>query len=403
MTDPQAPRSGDGGSPHLVFFFLSRIMLPSLKKRLAQMILSGMMIGMFMFASFALPPSAHAQSTLTDENQCGAKILTFLVSFLSSDNAADYWTDYFKRNRCQQEDIFALQEEIDSLILQLYEADCSVSEFTDLQNEIRERKMELYFVRHIVPAFEDTFFEKDLNALEYEAWADKVSEEMIFLFSNEKGKGWISIDALTTLFKEWKTRYEYRIETYKDCHNSPWQAVGDEFRKLAQTMKDIKDLFSFKNLKETAEPYTEDIKERWEEKGILNANGEFESMGSILSSLLEKNIDLNIQNMPSQKDLDDIIGEHEASGNVLTTGEAQSELQAANLDYGLLADKEDLIARYMLLYQQGNVEITARLTDKIDALDEIVCTSTSGGGGVNLNSLALIAKDIHKKQGKGTP
>lgn len=352
---------------------------------------------------FMSVPPALAQHTkyVENENACGAKMLTFLVSFLSSDNAADYWADYFVRNRCQQEDIFAIQEEIDSLILELYETDCTVSEFTDVQNEIREKKMELYFVRHIVPAFEDSFFEKDLEAADYEQIAKDLKEKMISRFSADKG--WIGKEELSTLFDEWKTRYEYRIETYKECTGSPWQEVGEKFKKLLQTMKDIKDLFSFKNLKETAEPYTEDLKEQWEEKGILDANGEFAGRGSIMGSFLEKNIELNVRNLSSQEDLEDIVANFQAIGEQLNAAQAQLALQASNLDFSLLSDKADMLARYQLLYQQGNVEITARLTDKIDSLDNLVIMSASGGDGVNLNSLYLIAKDIRKKQGSGNP
>ena len=371
---------------------------PSLKKRLTKAILAGLIL-----VGLLLPMSAFAQHIeyVEEENACGAKILTFFVSFLGSDNAADYWADFFVRNRCQQEDIFALQDEIDSLILELYETDCSVEGFTELQNEIREKKMELYFVRHIVSAPEDSSSQKDLDAEDYDLIAENLLEKMIFRFSKEKK--WIEGEELTTLFEEWKTRYEYRIETYKDCNDSPWQEVGDKFRKLLQTMKDVKNLFSFKNIKKTAEPYTEDIKEQWEEKGILNANGEFQGVGSVLSSFLEKNIELNLRNLPSKQDLEDIAANFEALGNLMTTSRAQTSLQAAEVDFNLLTDKATLKARYQLLYQQGNVEITARLTDKIDSLSNIIRASTSGGNGVNLNNLALIAKEIRKKQGSGNP
>lgn len=382
----------------MAFFSLKNRFAHRFKKRFVLVFVGLLLSGLiFPFSTLARPISYDA---VEDGNACGSKILTFLVSFLGSDNFTDYWADFFVRNRCQQQDIFALQDEIDSLLLELYEADCSIEGFTELQNEIREKKMELYFVRHIVPAFEDTIFEKDF--VDYDLVADQLLEDdMIPQFVY--GKKWISEeDDLRLRFAEWETRYEYRIETYKDCNDSPWQEVGDKFRKLLQTMKDVKDLFSFKNIKETWEPYKEDIKKQWEQEGILKANGEWAGNGwSTLGSFLKKNIELNIRNLPSKQDFEDIMANFEALGTLVTTSMAQTSLQAAEVDFQVLTDKATLRARYQLLYQQGNAEITARLTSKIDALRTIVRASTSGGNGVNLDGLATTAKEIRKKQGSG--
>ncbi|MFA6436188.1 MAG: hypothetical protein WCW30_03580 [Candidatus Gracilibacteria bacterium] len=370
------------------------------KKRFALVLVGLFLAGSLLpFSTLAKPVSYDATQ---DGNACGAKILTFLVSFLGSDNFTDYWADFFVRNRCQQQDIFALQDEIDSLLRELYEADCSIQGFTEIQDEIRKKKMELYFVRHIVPAFEDSFLEKDLDALDYKF----IAEDLLLTMDKEfvGKKGWLKTEELATFFSEWQTRYEYRIETYKDCNDSPWQEVGDKFRKLLQTLKDVKDLFLFKDIKKTWAPYKEDIKKQWEQEGILNANGEWAGgFGATMGAFLKKNIELNIRNLPSKKDLEDIMANFEALGNLVTTSMAQTSLQAAETDFQVLTDKATLKARYQLLYQQGNVEITARLTSKIKTLCLIVRESTSGGNGVNLNTLATTAKEIRKKQGSGNP
>jgi hypothetical protein len=365
-------------------------------------------------------PSSHAEELDFEEKQaCFGKVQTFLSSFLSTDSAKDYWADIFKRNACQQQDIFAIDEEIDALLLELYETSCSVSEFTELENEIREKKMELYFVRHIVEVEEDTYFEKDVEATpsrleplssssgEEQSIEDSpLFEEMVNRYVYGKKTDWVTKDELAELFERWTGQYEDRVESYLSCDESPWQEVADKTRDFLETLKEIKESFE-KDTKAMKDEFEETTKARLRESGVLNANGEFVGMGSAIKSYLKKNIQVQLSNLPSKQTLAEIEENFAALGQMLSTEDAYKALANEESEYAELSSRAELISKYTFLYQQAGTEITVLLRNKITGLREVVRMSTDGikldtssTGTGNLKQLQTAAKDIWKKQGK---
>lgn len=354
-------------------------------------LLAGLMIG----ASLA-----HAQSSDFEEDfSCSKKVNTFLSSFLDTDSAEDYWADFFERNRCQQDDIFAIDEEIDSLLLELYESSCETEEFTDIQREIREKKMELHFVRHIVEVEEDTQSDKDVEALDLDQMAEKLLVDMKQRYITKKEPDWVTEDELEELFTNWQEVYEDRIESYVACDDSPWQEVTDKTRELLDTMKEVVEDFK-KETKAMKDEYEETQKERLKESGILNPTGAFASPFSAVKGYLKKHIALEISGLPSKQDIEEIAANFEALGQPLSATEAQQLLSAQDMEHDLLTDRAELIGRYTFLYGEGGSEIAPRLREKISAVLSTVQMTTSGGGEQNLEALQKSAKGIWGKQGK---
>lgn len=368
-----------------------------------------LLLSVFVLSVGSLAPlpayAAEDELNFEDRQACFQKTGTFLSSFLSTDGAGDYWKDIFSRNRCQQDDIFALDEEVEALLIELYETDCTVSEFTELEDEIREKKMEMYYVRHLVDLEEDSSFENDINAVDWDLVQANLYADMVDRYVDGK-KAWVDQDTFDTLYESWNERYESRLDSYLSCDASPWQEVSDKTHELIETMNEISETFK-KNTQQMKEEFEETQKERREEAGLTNANGEHVSTGAMIKSFLKKSFQVQVSNLPNKETLADIQENFAAIGALPSTEQASQGTALAELEYEELSHRAELVAKYSFLYRDGNSTITSSLRLNITELIDIVKISTDGvnlegssGGSGNLKQLSAVAKEIWKKQGK---
>src|SRR3989338_1213196 len=174
---------------------------------------------------------------------CLDQFSAFISTLLSFDDAKDFFEDLFERNRCQQDDIFALESQIDSKMKTLrgmYFDRCASPEIIELQTDIRDLRMEQYFVRHIVPVAEDATYKRDSEALKNDFDAIKLAlfEDMKKRFVEEKK--WVTDDAtLESMMSDWLDQYDDRIDEYVNCSVSPWQEVADKWKEFQEGVKEL--------------------------------------------------------------------------------------------------------------------------------------------------------------------
>lgn len=359
---------------------------------------------------FAIPLT-QAQETPTESQSartraaCYDQLQLFIISLLSRDNAKEYWKDLLERNRCQQSDIFPLDDQIEALMKRLreeYYEHCSSEKITTYTREIQEKKMEIHFIRNIVALNESTATQQDIDAFlsTFEAHKESLKKKMIKRYVTEKK--WLTESAFNALFEEWLTRYEDRFEEYLSCPSSAWAEVADEWQEFTDELQEVITFFKGLNDK-TDEEEEQNAKEQAEKdaESQTGPGGEKKSPLSAIKDYLNKHIDMKINGLEPEKGLEEIIQEAKKNGQMLSTDEAFEILNLEKESYASALTGAEMMGRYALLYREGSAAISTELTQKIERLSDVVKTSTTSAD--YLSGLQKSAKAIHKKQGKGTP
>lgn len=342
-------------------------------------------------ASAQSSPSAPSQPTAP--NSCKSELAIFLGSLLSFEDSNEYWTDIFKRNRCQQDDILEIDRQIDTLLDEMREEffnGCASPEITELQQEIRELKIELYYVRNIVPIQEDTNFKKDVEEQKAEgqdAQQDTVKRQMIERFVQKKK--WLTPEEFEEKFAGWVSDYESRVETYLECPSSPWQEVATKWKEFQEGVKELMKINKGNKGADQAR----------EEEAQVSTVGEKNSGGSAVPGFFEKFFTLRLNGVASERGIPELIQAAQEQGNILTVDEAfqASEQETRRLQREV--HKAELLATYDLLYYRGSSDITHDLGTRLQSLIDVVNSTTTGP----LKALEQAAKQLHEKQGKTSP
>lgn len=372
-----------------------------------------------------LAPQPQVKAEYSDSN-CLSNLGPFLATLLDRTNFEDYWKDYFVRNRCQQDDIFALDEENENMFDELmneYEEHCSSDEITELREDIKSAKMETYFVRHVVVFDERNTYEKDKEAFGNSIQdvttipglatqtSDGTAIDSARLYGEMKDryvteKEWLTEEELVSTMNDWIDEYDYRIPLYWDCNISPWQEVGDKLKELADTFTSLNEVNSFSEraaeIKEEYEQAKADRLAELEEKGV-ESGGEKDSPSGkkTIGGFFKKHFATKIQGVKQLKSLFDLFEEEQEENGAITIDNLLDKSIAEQQGYNLEALKAELDSKFWGLYREGSGAITADLVFKIDELSQIIVDSTNVAD--FLPGLKKSAKEINKKQGKGTP
>lgn len=352
--------------------------------------------------SLGIPQTTFAQ---TDGSTCLNQFGEFVTSLLSIDNAEEYWKDILERNACQQGDIFALDDEIEALMKRLreeYYDHCSSERIQTFQREIQEKKMEIDFIRKLIPFVESTLYANEVETLEKEL------PNMILALKQElkkryvDDKRWVNETQFNALFSEWTERYSHRIDDYLSCPDSAWKEVSERWTKFQEGLKEI--VNAFKNINKNADEEAALAEQEESDREAEQANslvGEKASPFSSIKGFIQKHVGFRINHLEPRKGLEEIIEEAEKEGDLITAQEAFLQFQVEEERHDDLVSGADLVGRYTLLYREGSGDITQALTDKIETLSSIVQGTTQGAD--YTVGLKKAAKAIHKKQGTGVP
>jgi len=371
----------------------------SLKSRFISLLL----VGMLLAGSLSVPvaPIAQAQSKTST---CVKQFGSFVTSLLSTGSANEYWKDLLKRNQCQQADIFSLQDQVDARMKKLreeYYDSCSSDEIPKLQTEIREKKIEIDFVRFIVPVLEDTMTQTDIDAFfknEFEGVKINLKQTLKKTYVDQKK--WVTEERFNALFDGWVTRYEHRFETYLSCDDSGWAEVADKWTEFEDQLAEV--LEFFKGTDEDADEQAalaEKERLEKEKEANLKTGGGKNAPPSWIMGFLEKHIALKVNGLEPEKGLQQILEEAEKKGEIVSAQDATSILNQEKENYALALEGADLMARYTLLYKEGSADVTQNLVEKIKTMSDVVVTTTNGAD--YLAGLKKTSKAIRKKQGKG--
>lgn len=369
-------------------------------------LVSVMLILGFAMGLMASPAPVTAQDTEepTAAKTCLQRFGVYLSSLSDFDEFKGYWEDFFVRNRCQQDDVFVLQDDIENRLKDLreeYIEHCASDEIVELQEEIRELKMELHFVRYISPAVEDTSYPDDVE--EYEATRE-VFEGKLFTEMEAKyvlKKEWLTTERLIELWDRWMDSYGDRIQKYQQCTDSPWQRVANEWMELVDKLDMLKNAQSLsERAQEIKEEYQKEKEARNEEANV-EAGQEKDGKLKNFKAFIEKHIDINVKNIDKEKTEQEILEEKEALGEVWTVEQFRAEVAAEGDRYTTDELRASMIGSYAARYQNVSAEGVNDLTYRIRELAAIVQNSSNLE--VFLPGLKKSAKKIHKKQGAGKP
>jgi len=358
---------------------------------------------------------------------CAENFGKFVISLLDTMMFEDYWQDYFVRNRCQQDDIFALDDEAENLLEELrteYTKQCSSEEITELQNDIRMNKMETYFVRHIVEFKEKSTYKKDEEAAQAAAeqksdtrYVETISGgtvvdttniriEMKERYVDNKTRSWVETEEeMDILIDGFLSDYEHRIPQYWGCSVSPWEEVADKAKELADTMVALTTMGDLKEgVAEIAQEYKDEKAERQAEKEAqgVQSGGEKDSPPKGLKAIgafFKKFVQIRVQQIDPPKFLEDIGKEKEEEGEAITFGSLLEEQAVQEETYREAYEGSVMLADYWKLYKVNSGDITTDLVFAIDELSAVLQNSSQVPS--FLPGLKQAAKEIHKKQGSG--
>lgn len=358
-------------------------------------LLLGVLVGSTVFAQDG-PAEDAADAAVNEAEERGAACLdqfsVFISDMLSSDDAKDFFQDLFERNRCQQDDIFAIDSKIESKMKQirgLFFNSCASPELSTLQAEVRELKMEQYFIRHIVPVAEDATYKRDSDKLaeDFDAIKFALYFDMKERFVDDKA--WLNDEELEEAMQGWLDSYDDRLEEYVSCSTSPWQEVAEKWKEFQEGVQE---------LSEIAGPPQNSPPEP-EEDSDTSDSGEKNGGGSSIFGFLKKMLVIRNTEVTPLRDPDELAAEAKESGETLTISELQYSTLYEGDRYKREQDKAEMLSRFDLLYSRGSADITKDLVTRLQELRAVIDTTTKEP----LHGLAQSSKGIHSKQGKTSP
>jgi hypothetical protein len=332
---------------------------------------------------------------------CLDQFSNFITTLLSFDDAKDFFDDLFTRNRCQQDDIFGLDRQIESKMKDLrgmYFDRCASPNIAELQDDIKNLKMEQYFIRHIMPVKEDATFKKDADELNIDELKTSLAIKMNKFYVEKKK--WLTEEELAEKMDAWSDEYKDRLPEYIDCSSSPWQEVADKWKEFQEGVDELKEFAGGKSDSENSRAADQKA-EADERKAEASANesGEKNSGGAAVPGFLEKLVNLRINDVAPQRGTQQLAADLKEQGQLMTLQQAQ-DLTVFELErHDREISKAELLAKYDLLYSKGSADITNDLSNRILEMRLVIEATTKGA----LNALKDSAKGIHSKQGKTSP
>ena len=277
-----------------------------------------------------------------------------------------------------------------------YTKHCSSAEIDQYKQEIREKKMELHFVRYLVPLDEDTNYQNDIDQFknDFQSIKTNLKKEMTQIYVEKKH--WISSTKFDQLFAKWESTYEHRIDNYLSCPDSAWAQLATEWTNFRKTLREITDLF--KKTDDNAPSEIDELNTQNKDETVPRTSGEKNAPWATIKKFIQKHIQTRLNGVEPQKGLHEILDEMK-QGKIVSTKEALSLTNSEEERYQKDLSEADLRARYTLLYKKGSAEITAELVAKIKNLSEIISTTATNAD--YLPGWQKAAKAIWKKQGKG--
>lgn len=334
---------------------------------------------------------------LAADNDCGKGFASsFLPSVMDFQDFSVYWADIFTKNMCQIDDIFQVEEDLDSIgeSIRASYYSCDYENVKTLTIQYKMAKAELYFVRNA--AFVDS---GSLNSEDVK----KINEQIDSYLSVDKGvlykemvekyvttKGWFQEDDFKIYFASWVSEYEDNILTYIDCNYGDWTEVADKWDELWSNFKktEVKPPPQADANAESAGLSAKDAPAK-DNKGFFAKHFEFLTPG-----VDEISKDINAALAPATDDSEN-LDTYYSNGGIVSTSENYADLLS---QYDTEMTEAELLAKYATLYGEGGTEIAKSLTALITDLNTSLLNTVE----VMTTNVNDISHKISNKQCGGT-
>lgn len=334
---------------------------------------------------------SQAPFALAEENECGKGFATsFLPSVTDFQDFSVYWTDIFTKNMCQIEDIFSVEDDLDSIAASLRNSyySCDYDNILVLTKEYKAKKAELYFVRNAAAVDSEALNSTEVD--EAESAMDLYINGFLYEEMVEKyvtGKGWFEEGEFKSYFDSWVSEYEDNIKTYIDCDYGDWSEVAEKWEELMNTFE--------RTEVEPQEGESLSAKDApaKDNEGFFAKHFDFKASGI---DKISKDIKSALESMESDDDgeEEEEIDTYYSDGGIVSTSDSYANLLA---QYDTEMTEVELLAKYKTLYGEGGTEIAYSLTALIADLNESL-KNTAKSISTIINKAA---KKISKKQCNG--
>ncbi len=310
-----------------------------------------------------------------EDTECGKGFVSFLSTVVDLQDFSVYWYDIFTKNMCEIEDIFALEEELDSIresIREKYYA-CDYDGLSEMETEYKAKKMELYFVRNAASSALESMTGSEIEILSSEITVyleGFLYDEMYGKFVTEKE--WFKGHDFDVYFYSFIEKYSDNIENYL-TGACGWSGVVEKWNHIGETVSAIKEAFRPEDDK--------DDEDTPAEAGAKDApkNGE--------DGFFQKHFDFLFEPTTSFPGFPD----SSYGGGITDSFDSYVEsLDTYDTEY----NEAQLLAKYKTLYSEGGAEISSALSASLQELEDILTISAK----TDIPNAKKLAHKIAKKQ-----
>ena len=322
-----------------------------------------------MAVMFCVPVSYAAD----EDTGCGKGFVSFLSTVIDLQDFSVYWYDIFTKNMCEVEDIFALEEELDSIresIREKYYA-CDYNGLSDMETEYKAKRMELYFVRNAASSALESMTGSEIETLSSEIGVyleGFLYDEMYGKFVTEQE--WFEGPDFDVYFYSFIEKYSDNIENYL-TGACGWSGVVEKWNHIGETVDAIKEAFQSED----------DNEDTPAEAGAKDAPKNDEE------GFFQKHFDFFFDPTTSFPGFPDSSYN---SGIVESFDSYVDALDTYDTEY----NEAQLLAKYKTLYSEGGAEISSALSASLQELEGILTISSK----TDIPNAKKLAHKIAKKQ-----
>lgn len=279
---------------------------------------------------------------------------TFISATLSYDDFAEYWKDILYRysdNICHYTDIDSLLNRVNKAREQIRKAFYSCAPTSTLKKTYYRLEAELFFLRKYIDTSNGNFIAVN---------PDKLHADLRNYFV--LNKSFFTDEEMDQLFEEFKTKYDNRLSTYKNCKDANWTDLVNKWQEFKDN---VLILFTDPKSAPAIQAATEDLQKHWDRMANTPLDlGRFFT-GDFLNA--------SINGLPPQQGWDQIAAEFaKNSPQGYTFEQLQAAKSIADASYEYSKMEAEFTMQYYTLYKEVSDTFTVETLDRLQALDGVI-------------------------------
>jgi len=292
--------------------------------------------------------------------KCSGAASSFFSAVLDVQESKLYTADLFTKNRCQQDMLLAMYDELSTL------ADNVTSRYESCDSEgghmagvdYIKKKFEIEYFRKILEVNLGGASEEELEEYQLllEENLDKINQSLINKYVVKKE--WLSIETANELLEEYEKKYVANLGKYTGCSEGGWQEVSEKWQEIQDKFASLSP-GGDEDASELDKARAEQAKKK-KGKGKktskdANKQGAFKKF---LSERFQKRIE--VETPPT---INEIASDIKSFQNVYDA------VNTENTKYELSLTTSDKLAEYKILYGEVSASSTEGLVDQIRDLN----------------------------------